>query len=537
MKPLLLKTFMYAAIPALLVCCSTKEEMPVSKDEPEVSLETKALYPEEFHWDEQEDFMPTPRNQEILVPWAPGNGGLDAFYGPDILYDYLSYDGWEMVYSTFKSSGPKLIDPYFVLYNKYRGTLRVYVYINSLTYTPSTYLQYSLMINGSDNTSILNFLGNEIIDQSKNPKSYNAVMQEPLNGGAPAMNNQRYMMEFELAYDPSLKDKSAQSLRFGLKTDCYNVSTIKLGGTAESEISGNIGATSSTPMDLIKKQGSEAVKGVFGIVGESALKKLKREPTSDNSHNNKLGLKNEHFTKLLDGASKMVSSFIGGIPSVAGTILSAIIGGKTSTPGQAVSLKGETTIELTGTISNSGAINSISMYIPGMNFGNSSSMVGYIPAYNKPLGLVNFVGDNTLHMRHQRYFNEDYIENAGVKRYYTECFIDRTIDFDLDKFNYVDRLIFNPEVEKIANISVIEEDLIARIPGSNHFSVNVLTYESYRNDMPFYNTYIPFQDLEYGVRFLIKVQPKNGAPASYVYKTFRLKERLWDIDRWHDGWY
>ena len=170
---------------------------------------------------------------------------LDAFYGPDILYDYLSYDGWEMVYSTFKSSGPKLIDPYFVLYNKYRGTLRVYVYINSLTYTPSTYLQYSLMINGSDNTSILNFLGNEIIDQSKNPKSYNAVMQEPLNGGAPAMNNQWYMMEFELAYDPSLKDKSAQSLRFGLKTDCYNVSTIKLGGTAESEISGNIGATSN----------------------------------------------------------------------------------------------------------------------------------------------------------------------------------------------------------------------------------------------------------------------------------------------------
>lgn len=523
MKPLLLKTFMYAAIPALLVCCSTKEEMPVSKDEPEVSLETKAITPESFDW-EQDDYMPTPPSQEILVPWAPGKGGLDAFYTPDVLYDYEKVDGWRLVYSTFKWSGANLIDPYFVLYNIYRGTLRVYMYVNSLSYTPSSYIENSIMVNGTVGSTILDFLGADMILPEHGTKAFNSVMPKPLNGGAPAMNNQWYMMEYEMAYDPSLKNKSVQSLRFQFKTDCYNISSIKLGGNAKSEISGSIGATSSTPMDLIKKEIPSAVKGVVGIVGESALKKLKQEPTQEDSHNNKIGLKNEYFTKLLSGAASLASGFFGGLPSVASSILNAVIGGKKNSPGQAVSLKANTTIELSGSETTNGAINSISMYIPGTVLGGS--IQGYIPLYNAPLGVVNFIGNNTLDMQQQRYFVEDYIETGGARRYYTECFMHREIAYNPDRFNYADRLVFNPEVQKVANISVIAEDLIERDPATGEIIMNEVEFEGYSCDMPFNNVYKPLPKYEYGVRFIIKVQPKDGSPATYLCKTFKLIERM-----------
>ena len=523
MKPLLLKTFMYAAIPALLVCCSTKEEMPVSKDEPEVSLETKAITPESFDW-EVVDYMPTPGSQRILVPWAPGNGGLDAFYGTDVLYDHKKADGWKLVYSTFVSSGANLIDPYFVLYNVYRGTLRVYMYVNSLSYTSSSYLENSIMVNGSETSTILDFLGGDMIVPENYTKAFNSIMPKPLNGGAPAMNNQWYMMEYELAYDMRLKNKSARSLRFQLKNDCYNITSIKLGGNAKSEITGSIGATSSTPMDLIKKEIPGTVKGVVGIVGENVLNKLKQEPTQTDSHNNKIGLKNEYFTKLLSGAASLASAYFGGLPGAAASVLNAIIGGKTSSPGQAVSLKANTTIELTGSQTSNGAINAISMFIPGTNI--PGNIQGSIPLYDKSLGVVNFYGPNDLYIQEDQYLIFDVAEIGGGEIPFREEHCQRYILFDVGRDNYEQNLVFNPEVTKIADVSVVSEDLILRDLKTGRIDTNITTLYSDWSDCPGHNYSDPYPEYEFGVRFVIKVQPKDGSPATLICKTFKLEEHV-----------
>jgi len=527
MKSFLRKAIICSAIPLLAVCCNTKEEMPL-EEQKEVSLETKAIVPETFDW-EVVDYMPTPGSQRILVPWAPGNGGLDAFYGTDILYDHKKADGWELVYSTFVSSGANLIDPYFVLYNVYRGTLRVYMYVNSLHYTPSTYLENSIMVNGTESTTILDLLGGDMIEPESYTKAFNSVMPKPLSGGAPAMNNQWYMMEYELGYDMRLKNKSARNLRFQLKNDCYNVSSIKLGGNAKSEISGSIGATSSTPMDLIKKEVPKTVKGVVGIVGEGVLNKLKQTPTQSDSHNNKIGLKNEYFTKLLSGAASLASAYFGGLPAAAASVLNAIIGGKTSSPGQAVSLKANTTIELTGSETTNGAINTISMFIPGTNI--PGNIQGSIPLYNKSLGVVNYYGPNDLYINEYQYLIYDVAEIGGGEIPFREEHSERTILFDVGRDNYERNLVFNPEVTKIANVSVVSEDLILRDPNTGRIDTNITKLYKDWSDCPGHNYYDPYPEYEFGVRFVIKVEPKDGSPASLICKTFKLNEHVRVVDR------
>ncbi len=502
---------------ALLSGCQTKEELSPREETP-VSMETKAITPETFDW-ETDDYMPAPGTQSILVPWAPGNGGLDVFYGPDILYDFKKVNGWKLVYSTFKSTGAPLTDPYFVLYNVYRGTLRIYMYLNSLGgIAASSYMEDAIYLNGSANSSILSFLGSDMAEPGQNVKAFNSVRPKPLSGGAPLINNQWYMVEYELAYDPNLKNTNYLQLRFQMKTDCYNLSTIKLGGKAKSDISGTVGASSSSPMDLVKAQVPETIKGVAGIVGSSLIDKLKKTPTANDSSNNKLGIKNSYFTDIVNGVTKVTSSFFGGIPSFACSLLSAIIGGSSSSAGTPVSLKADTDIQLEGTLTSNSAVNAVSMYIPGMSFGGT--VQGYVPLYNEPLGVLNFIGDNTLYIQSQRSYSEVVVNRGGDDEYYTECEIHRTAVFNPRRhWNYADRLVFNPELLKVANVTILSEDLVAEEGGPIY--VNMFEYDDYTSDIPGHN--IPqIHDYVFGVRFLIKVQPKDGSPASYIYKTFKL---------------
>ena len=277
-------------------------------------------------------------------------------------------------------------------------------------------------------------------------------------------------------------------------------------------------------MDLIKKEIPGAVKGVVGIVGENVLNNLKQTPTETDSHNNKIGLKNEYFTKLLSGAASLASGFFGGLPGAAASILNAIIGGKTSSPGQAVSLKANTTIELTGSQTSNGAINAISMFIPGTNI--PGNIQGSVPLYNKSLGVVNYYGPNDLYIQEDQYLIFDVAEIGGGEIPFREEHCQRYILFDVGRDNYERNLVFNPEVTKIADVSVVSEDLILRDPKTGRIDTNITTLYSDWSDCPMHNYSNPYPEYEYGVRFLIKVQPKDGSPASYICKTFKLEEHV-----------
>ena len=83
------------------------------------SLITRSVVTPDFDW-ENADWMPTPAGYaQIPVPWI-GAGSLSSFYETDILNDYKSFDGWEMLYNAFSSEASNVVNnPFFVLYNKY----------------------------------------------------------------------------------------------------------------------------------------------------------------------------------------------------------------------------------------------------------------------------------------------------------------------------------------------------------------------------------------------------------------------------------
>ena len=61
-----------------------------------------------------------------FLPETPTNGKL---YKIQEIGDYTKIKGWELVWTQFGPSD--IVNPYFILYNKYRGILRTFFYLES----------------------------------------------------------------------------------------------------------------------------------------------------------------------------------------------------------------------------------------------------------------------------------------------------------------------------------------------------------------------------------------------------------------------
>lgn len=160
--------------------------------------------------------MPTPPGQpQIPMPWG-GQGSISSFYGLDVMYDYKKVDGWRMVYSTFRDYGEELVDPYFMLYNVYRGTLRIYFYLTSSFAGTSSYLIDNLSLRkiSGINSNILNYLGSDIVDTDVNLSMFSQIQPKMPDGGSPLVSRRWYMIEYELAYDPNISNLSSNQVLF-----------------------------------------------------------------------------------------------------------------------------------------------------------------------------------------------------------------------------------------------------------------------------------------------------------------------------------
>lgn len=131
---------------------------------------SRSILPSGFDW-ESADWMPTPLGQSrIGMPWM-GQGALDLNYGLEIINDYKRSDGWELVYNTFSENSPPLVNPYFILYNKYRGILRLYYYTTTSFVSNSSYITTEIEIS-SNRSCILNYLDTDFVDISEGNKTF-----------------------------------------------------------------------------------------------------------------------------------------------------------------------------------------------------------------------------------------------------------------------------------------------------------------------------------------------------------------------------
>ena len=139
-----IRLHLLAILAAITIVSCTSDTVDTEPVIP-VTPQTRAIPTPTFDWANAE-WMPVPAGQSAIPsPWN-GAGSISYTYGMDITNDRYPNAGWELLYNTFdaNASGP-LVNPYFVLYNKYRGILRIYLYLTTEFVATSSYLQPNLI--------------------------------------------------------------------------------------------------------------------------------------------------------------------------------------------------------------------------------------------------------------------------------------------------------------------------------------------------------------------------------------------------------
>lgn len=497
----------------LIVFFSCKNDVIEQSFIHESMPDTRSVMPDYFDW-ENADWMPTPTSQTpIPVPWV-GQGSLSSLYGLDVLNDRKASEGWSLVYSTFTTNGnSSLINPYFILYNRYRGIMRIFLYTTTQFVAPSTYLQDGLTIVSNHSTSLLNFLGTDMVDATSNRSSYQQVQPAPPDGSMPLASNKWYMMQYELAYDPDMASLPYNEIQLSWNMNYYNIDSISLGGKLVGSVNGTVGTSSSSNnmFSSLMNGGKVIGTGALSVIGQKVITNSRR----DSIGNNSLGLAKSVFNAIDKGIKSAISAASGNLPGAIVNIFNALIGGNSGTQ-TSVNLTMSADIKLTGSGKSSGSFPSmpISFWLPGTLF--SSNVIGFVPLYNKPLGVINFKGKPDLVMKVTTDTYEEPDEPFDPDRMVT---VVRRIAYIPKSFDYSAFLCINPEVSKVANVSIVKQDIIV---DNGTFLINPDSF--IREDGGPRGSYGPnFEDLRYGVRFTIKVKPLDGSPISYIYKTFELK--------------
>lgn len=504
-------------ISALLSSCMKEK---IAGSSPGNSTVPRSVTPYSFNW-ETVDWMPTPPGQtQIPPPWI-GQGSIASIYGIDVVNDHKHADGWELVYSTFdpNASGP-IANPYFMLYNRYRGLMRIYLYTTTPFVAPSTYIVDGLSVISNKSTSMLNFLGTDIVDASNKQTLFSQAEPAPTDGSQPLATNKWYMLQYEIAYDPQISTLGYQDIQLGWFTNYNSVSQISLGGSLVGTLKGTIGAPSSALNTALTNGGKVAGTGVLALAGKAVLDNNQ----TDTNGNNTIGLPAFAFKALSKGITSALSGAAGDVPGAISGIFSAIFGG--SSGGQTVNLSLNASITLNGTETTKGSFpaSPTSVYVPGTNI--TSAAQNYVPLYTNPLGVFNLTARPMV----------DIIVNSkpDLEGYYE---VEWTLENGLPGLPFVT----NPAVfasatdaATIANFNaliliidpVINNDLIggrSEFVGTHYVVAQTLDADDEVTRLiNFYPTAHPPDPTSaaVAVRISFDIFPANGAPKTSVVKTF-----------------
>lgn len=153
-----------------------------------------------FDWEHASTMPSEPNVAKVPVPWSED---ADRQYLDALRYDYKKSDGWELVYNTFLTN-MTLNNRLFILYNKYRGVFRRYVYteVPENTVVPKqTRFIHDLTVEG-EASNLLAFANQNVVDMGQT--SGEAILSDPY----PYRKGAWYISEFELAYNKDLSTRT-----------------------------------------------------------------------------------------------------------------------------------------------------------------------------------------------------------------------------------------------------------------------------------------------------------------------------------------
>jgi hypothetical protein len=434
-------------------------------------------------------FMPTPAGTSpIPVPWQAGLGGTKI--DDDLIFDYQSANGWQLVYNTFTTTA-SLNPQYFMLYNKYRGLLRVYFYISPGGNYPSSNIVYNLNLRGAlaSSSPLLNFAAQDIIDF--NSKSQMASQIQPYKVST---TGSWYAAEFEMAYDPATTSKSYDQYLLNWQINPNSITNISLNGLQTGDVSGTLTTTSGGPSFFGNASNTVVDAGIkFG--SGKAVDAIKFLPDA---------IKTSLGTAVTSALGGIVKGFLGGI-----------IGGTSHTSVQKVALKINSKITTTGTASVSSQLFDNLYSIPGTL--NVNNTLPYYPNVSDALGVFYITAKPVVKRTVQTTF-------SNATRLYD---VDQRYDIDNNSF----QLVFNPAVLNSATIGPITKEIVmldvpTNISGLVNFGGDlekIAERSVYTGAVTGIERTAPrplLVEVGLAVRISFDVIPKDGSPSCKIVKTF-----------------
>lgn len=493
---ILLKGLLFIAT-SMLIFSSCKKDIKALESLGVDPSENKApIPPFPFAW-ETADYMPTPPGISIQVPWA---SGANQMFSPDIAYDFLQVDGWELVYNTFNMTA--LTSPsFFALYNKYRGLLRFYIWLPPGSPAPSTYINSGLNLSGSGTSSMLNYIAQDAVDinvnQRDNVKAEGYQLQA--TGGW-------YATQYEICYDPTISGISYQDLNMVWNTQSINLTNIELFGTQTGTLKGTI-SQPATGFNI-------SASGLPTSLAQGALHATGLGIWNNNSAS-ALGLPQNIYDAIKSGLTS-------GLSGVVKNLLSGIFGGSSGST-QQVNLTLNTQIRLQGSLTNNSGLGMPTLVIPGSL--NSQSAPGFIPGYNSPMGIFNISAKPTVSV-------STTVQTIQAGMYSVLLQFSSTLSINSGSF----QTLFNPALLANASIQNFKQELVLLNPSPPYSTNGVLETIGNRTAYTGVTSYVQrftfsissqgnFQlNPTFGtlaVRFSFDVVPNNpNVPPSKIVKTF-----------------
>jgi Secretion system C-terminal sorting domain len=372
-------------------------------------------YLNHFDWENTTDFKyNTTAFRNTYTP-NPFFSNQPLFQNIALLKDYKSENGWETIaYNLgYDNNNNVLLSPpqhaYFMLYNKYRGILRVLVKWSGLTESANR-SQLSLEFANGLETNLLDMAsGEKALLSPHTPGVKYSTFLTYFNDST----NWAYA-DFKLNYDPCTC-LAPNVAALNLKTYLIKESTINITGAINGTITSiksgqGTDKSSGKAWNTINNVGNKFIstsKSIESFVknSDTIFKKLKDKGITINA-----------ITKIADAfkENKFLKGGLAAAPYVGEGLkfVSALFGGGAGATGptELAPMSVNLAVKLDGTITTSSGMHNLNIGLPGS--GNSAALPGIAggqPLYNETLGVFSLLDEPTMYYTEN---TKDIVEDA-----------------------------------------------------------------------------------------------------------------------------
>lgn len=353
------------------------------------------------------------------------------------VYDNLPEDGWILIQRDFGTTTRQVSPtPYLILYNKYQGLLRIFVYLM----LEEGYNHGSIKVyadNSGSSTVSLNFMEN--IFWGRN--DINKVKDRNGAATAPVVNNSWTFADYPIAYDPSVTSKNNPRLQFQIwGIDDYNISIDGM-GTMNQIFGANSPSNVANP-GLFQQGGlfDAAGKKIAGtqetwIRWQSTIEKIGQKipanSTSPSLQNLKSWINNVMNTWTIGN--------LGLIGAGVGLVDFLITGGRETKKEQPAPMNYLLNFSLSGGMTTSDQVGMVTLPLPG---GNHTWSYSTNLLYNQPLGILNLTSSPILQHRIYWWPHDGQYTKTHSYRIKDDLLFDFNLNADLEITNLQAAFVF-----------------------------------------------------------------------------------------------